>query len=475
MRDREPRIVTSADDDPWQSARQERALATLWPLLGRHIAFHRRLVDLTANVKAALLLSQSIYWTRHGRDIARTGGWFLKTTEQWEMETGLSAREQATAREVLRELAILSEQRVGIPAKLHFRLCVDQLGAMLSDRIGRASGPLDWADGAAVAELLGPSLSYHRRLAGIGGGVHAGLLLSRALHLTRLQMRRQLQEWIGSSADIWTEQIGLTRYEQEIARRGLARVGVWEEERVGIPRRLFTRIRLDCLLALLAGDGAAGAVRIDLPSIDCGVATVNRRQKGETSMRGSRIHVSTISPLQFRQYRPYSFDKTANLHIQGSTRGLVQQPPTRVTIADAARPQDRGGDLILPESLLPEERAAALLLVQRCAQQAQALLDELSARMQANAVHTSPVAYLRGLVRRSLAGEFVPELGQRVAAARRRQAEELSLRQQRKTEEQRLAAECATPEHQARLASRRAEMRHIADAMQAGRPPEKRS
>jgi hypothetical protein len=236
MRDREPRIVTSADDDPWQSAQQERALATLWPLLGRHIAFHRRLVDLTANVKAALLLSQSIYWTRHGRDIARTGGWFLKTTEQWEMETGLSAKEQATAREVLRKLAILSEQRVGIPARLHFRLCVDQLGALLSDRIGRASASLDWADGAAVAELLGPSLAYHRTLAGIGGGVHAGLLLSRALHLTRLQMRRQLQEWIGSSADVWTEQIGLTRREQEIARRELVRVGVWEETLVGIPR-----------------------------------------------------------------------------------------------------------------------------------------------------------------------------------------------------------------------------------------------
>ena len=42
-------------------------LATIWPLLGRHIAFHRRLVDLTGNVKAALLLSQAVYWTRHGR------------------------------------------------------------------------------------------------------------------------------------------------------------------------------------------------------------------------------------------------------------------------------------------------------------------------------------------------------------------------------------------------------------------------
>ena len=335
MRDREPRIVTSADDDPWQSAQQERALATLWPLLGRHIAFHRRLVDLTANVKAALLLSQTIYWTRHGRDIVQTGGWFLKTTEQWQMETGLSAREQSAAREVLRELAILNEQRVGIPARLHFRLCVDQLGALLSDHIGRVSGPLDWADGAAVAELLGPSLAYHRRLAGIGGGVHAGLLLSRALHLTRLRVRRQLREWIGNSADVWTEQIGLTRYEQEIARRNLADAGVWEETRVGTPRRLFARIRLDCLLALLAGDESGDANRIVLPySPECGVATINTRQKGETSMRDSHIHVSTKMPIQFRQYRPYSFDKTANLHIQGSTRGLVQQPPTRETIAD---------------------------------------------------------------------------------------------------------------------------------------------
>ena len=48
-------------------------LSVIWPLLGRHIAFHRRLVDLTSSVKTALLLSQSVYWTRHGRDIAQTG------------------------------------------------------------------------------------------------------------------------------------------------------------------------------------------------------------------------------------------------------------------------------------------------------------------------------------------------------------------------------------------------------------------
>ena len=125
--------------------------------------------------------------------------------------------------------------------------------------------------------------------------------------------------------------------------------------------------------------------------------------------------------------------------------------------------------------MLPEERQAALVLVRRCAPNAQALLDELSARIQANAVHTSPVAYLRGLVRRALAGEFVPELGPRVAAVRRLRQEEQALRQQREAEEQRLAAEIATPEHQSRLATRRVELRQIAGALQAGRPAEKRS
>ena len=52
----------------------------------------------------------------------------LENDEYWEMETGLSAKEQATAREVLRGLALLDDQRMGIPARLHFRLNVDELG-----------------------------------------------------------------------------------------------------------------------------------------------------------------------------------------------------------------------------------------------------------------------------------------------------------------------------------------------------------
>lgn len=468
-------FTADAGGDSRESGRHDRDLAIVWPLLGRHIAFHRRLVDLTANVKAALLLSQTIYWTRHGRDIASTGGWFLKTTEQWEMETALSVKEQVSAREVLRELAILSEQRMGVPAKLHYRLGVDQLAALLSERIGRACAGLDWSDGAAVAELLGPSVAYHRKLAGIGGGVHAGLLLSRALHLTRLQLKRRLDAWVRSSAAQWSDEIGLTRREQETARRDLLRVGVWEETLTGVPPTLVVRIRLDCLLALLAGDNAAtGKDCAALVSPDGGVPANRPAQNGVSSRRESHLLVLPKTPNQIRQDRHHSSAKSANPHIRGSTSDSVQPLHAPQDPGDMTR-STRGGDLIFPEALLPDERAAALVLVGRFPNQAQALLDELSARMQAKAIHTGPIAYLRGLAKRASSGEFVPELGQRVAAARRRREEEVIQRQQREAEEQRLAAERATPEYQARVAARREEIRRLLDGMRPKRSPGDRS
>ena len=304
---RERRFAAQARNGTWQAGTQNRDLAIIWPLLGRHIAFHRRLVDLTENVKAALLLSQTIYWTRHGRDIASTGGWFLKTTEQWEMETGLSTKEQISAREVLRTLAVLSEQRIGIPAKLHYRLCVDQLGNLLSERIGRASSRLDWGDGAAVAELLGPSIAYHRRLAGIGGGAHAGLLLSRTLHLTRLQTKRRWDAWIRNSATQWAEDIGLTRRELDTARRDLAHIGVWDETLAGVPPTLIARVRLDCLLALLASETVPISQHDVLAHApDGGIPAITPARNGESSWRESRLLVPPNPPDQIRQNRHHS-------------------------------------------------------------------------------------------------------------------------------------------------------------------------
>ncbi len=460
MTDRRPTGIAGPEEpNPLNPARQ---LAVIWPLLGRHIAFHRRLVEVTSNVKAALLLSQAIYWTRHGRDIERSEGWFMKTVEQWELETGLTEREQATARALLRRLALLYERRVGVPARLQFRLDRERLAALLAQSAGRGLGVVDWADGIAVAHTLGPAVAYHRSLARLARGVHAGLLLSRALHLTRLQAVRRHDAWVMRTAIQWTEELGLTRREQDYARRDLLETGVWEESLFGLPARMGTRVRLDALMAHLAGaDRVPLGSPAEVSRPECGDPSSRDAPNVGTSWRESRHLVPRKPPIQIRANRHHSSAETAILLIQGSTSVSVQ-PHHRSENAMTQSSDRRGGELIFPESLQPEERAAACLLVERCGDHAQALLDELSARIQSHAVRT-PIAYLRGLVARAAAGTFVPEAGLRIAVARRRRAEEALERQQRAQEDLRLAAEQQDPEQLAKRAARREEIRQWLD------------
>lgn len=440
-------------------------LALIWPLLGRHIAFHRRLVDLTSNVKAALLLSQSIYWTRHGRDIAHTGGWFYKTTEQWALETGLSAKEQVGAREVLHKLALLEDRRMGIPARLHFRLDLEQLGMRLADRIAGISHPADWSDSVVLAELLGPSVAFHRTLVGVAGGVHAGLMLSRALHLTRVQYRRRLDHWICSSAVHWFEEIGLSRHEQETARRDLLHTGLWEESLRGVPPSLVARIRLDCLLALLTDDISATRNVVSRGvNPECGFPTDKVSQKGESRLWHPRSLVSPKPPNLFRPISQHSSPKSAILLMNNSTSESLQ-PQNIGSPVNPHRLMGGGGELIFPAQMLPEECRAAGVLLRDCGDQAQCLLDELAGRLRVQGVRGSPVAYLRGLIARAAAGSFVPELGPRVAAERLQRHKDAVLHREREAEERRLAAERATPEFQAKALAQREKVRQMLDEL----------
>ena len=84
------------------------------------VTFHRCLVPITGGVTAALMLSQAI-WT--AQTIEGNGdGWFSKSRDQWTAETGLSRWEQETARRALRTAGFLEERRIGVPAKLWFRV-----------------------------------------------------------------------------------------------------------------------------------------------------------------------------------------------------------------------------------------------------------------------------------------------------------------------------------------------------------------
>ncbi len=85
------------------------------------VSFHRCLVPIAGGVTPALMLSQAIWTTETLEPTA--GGWFIRSQEQWTQETGLSRWEQETARRALRRAGLLEERRLGMPARLWFRVC----------------------------------------------------------------------------------------------------------------------------------------------------------------------------------------------------------------------------------------------------------------------------------------------------------------------------------------------------------------
>lgn len=100
----------------------------LTQIVDRTIAFQRSYVYLTKSVTAALMLAQAVYWSNR---TTLSGGWFYKTRDEWELETGLTRYEQESSRKILRELGILEESLRNVPAKMHYRLNDDVLQSSL--------------------------------------------------------------------------------------------------------------------------------------------------------------------------------------------------------------------------------------------------------------------------------------------------------------------------------------------------------
>lgn len=104
----------------------------------------------------------------------------------------------------------------------------------------------DVQEGAAqrvVAQAWGAwdrPIAFHRSLVRLGVGVTGALLLSQALYWSR--RTRDADGWFYKTQAQWEAETGLTRYEQESARRRLVASGYLDEQRRGVPCRLFFRV-----------------------------------------------------------------------------------------------------------------------------------------------------------------------------------------------------------------------------------------
>lgn len=92
------------------------------------IAFHRSFVDVTGSATTALLLSICI---EQAESALSSEGWFSVSAQDWENRSGLSRKEQATARKNLKDMHLLEERKTSFPATLEVRIKFDRLSSLL--------------------------------------------------------------------------------------------------------------------------------------------------------------------------------------------------------------------------------------------------------------------------------------------------------------------------------------------------------
>ena len=92
-----------------------------------------------------------------------------------------------------------------------------------------------------LLEVFDMPVSFHRCLVPVTGGITSALMLSQAIWATQA-LDPTDEGWFIRSQEEWTEETGLSRWEQETARRALRRAGLMEERRFGMPARLSFRV-----------------------------------------------------------------------------------------------------------------------------------------------------------------------------------------------------------------------------------------
>ena len=98
---------------------------------GRPIAYHPRLAKPLGSVNAAILFGQLVYW--HDKTNNPLG--VYKTALEIEEETGLSVKEQETARKKLKERGILIETLKRLEHRLFFKIDFDAYDAYMDEYI----------------------------------------------------------------------------------------------------------------------------------------------------------------------------------------------------------------------------------------------------------------------------------------------------------------------------------------------------
>lgn len=99
-----------------------------------------------------------------------------------------------------------------------------------------------------ILPLLDRPIAFQRSFIRLNIGVTAALFLSQMTYWTN---RSDDDGWVYKTQEEWEEETGLSRYEQEGARKKLRSIGVLLEKKKGVPARLFYKIDNNVLFQAL--------------------------------------------------------------------------------------------------------------------------------------------------------------------------------------------------------------------------------
>ena len=100
--------------------------------------------------------------------------------------------------------------------------------------------------------LSDKTITFRRDFVEIAGSAAGSIFLSQSIYWMKVQKKAGKDGWFYKSREEWTEETGLTRYEQESARNALKKLRVLEEIRKGCPFQLHFTVNMKNLYLLLS-------------------------------------------------------------------------------------------------------------------------------------------------------------------------------------------------------------------------------
>ena len=229
---------------------KEAALLKAWVALqgSSPIAVYVPVIHITGSLKAAIFLSQLIYWTQKGISIERNDGWIFKKSKEIFNETGLTRREQDTIKNKLTSIEVLEHKRtkIGMNSGQAFKVNLQKLGQLMAEflQVDLNGESLDIAllrsSTGFARKLFGQRIAFHRDLVHLTEDINAAAMLSVAFHQVINKYNYNKTVFVSLSIQDWEKFTGLTSYEQFHARKKLLLKGIILEKHLEASRRIFT-------------------------------------------------------------------------------------------------------------------------------------------------------------------------------------------------------------------------------------------